>query len=125
MASVTREQVIAYLSQLSRPELRELILDLEERWGIERPYVGEPVEVTMGMPYGYDPEFALVLLDPGPKPVQVMKALRERLGLGLREVKALVDGAPTATVEDLTLDRAHELRRAVTEAGGRAEIRER
>ncbi|MCA9720249.1 MAG: ribosomal protein L7/L12 [Myxococcales bacterium] len=121
---VSRDQVIAYLSALSPAALRELIVELEERWGVERLQLAPPstavVEGTMGMPRGFD----VVLLEVGADArISVMKGLRALLGVELKEAKTLVDGCPARVAEDLDRETASVMLEALSEAGARVELR--
>ncbi|PCC74458.1 large subunit ribosomal protein L7/L12 [Nannocystis exedens] len=126
--AVAREDVIAYLGRLGPAELQELILELEDLWGMEPVYAG-PVHVTMGAPL-YDPnermgipEFDVVLLSPGPRRVQVMKTIREAVPLGLAEVMVLVDQTPSVVARGLVQYEAQALRVALEALGAKVEIR--
>ncbi|MEZ4454524.1 MAG: ribosomal protein L7/L12 [Nannocystaceae bacterium] len=121
---LTREEVVEFLSRLTPLEVRALVLELEERWAIERPYHGTtPIDTTMGMP-AVD-EYVVTLVDPGPQRVAVMKRLREALGCGLVEARALVDGAPSPVLDMAERGRAEALMAALREVGARVELREK
>lgn len=125
--TVAREDVIAWLSRLGPAELQELILELEDRWGMEPVYTG-PEYVIMGAPL-HDPiearvpEFEVVLLWPGPHRVQTMKALRAAVPtLSLAEVMVMADQTPSVVLRGFH-DEVHALRRALEELGAKVEIR--
>ncbi len=125
MPGINKAQAIAYLSALSPDELQDLLLDLEELWGLERlqapdqhPSMGAPLD--MGMPLQPD----LLLVDPGPQRVPVMKALREQLGVDLKGAKALVDAAPgSLLLEGADKERRDELAQALRSLGAKIEVR--
>lgn len=125
--AVVREDVIAWLSRLGPAELQELILELEDRWGME-PVYSEPEYVFMGAaPYdpieGSVPEFEVVLLWAGPHRVQTMKALREAVPrLSLAEVMVMADQTPSVVMRGVHGE-VHALRRALEELGAKVEIR--
>ena len=125
MSEISKAEAIAYLSALSPDELQDLLLDLEEMWGLERLQVPDR-HSTMGMPLymGMPIEPDLFLLDPGPRRVLVMKALREGLGVSLKSAKALVDGAPgSLLLAGAEADRREELTRALRSLGAKVEVR--
>jgi large subunit ribosomal protein L7/L12 len=126
--AVAREDVVAYLSRLSPAELQELLLELEDRWGMEPVYT-EPEYVIMGAPLDGPfvemgiPEFDVVLVWAGPRRVQVMKALREAVTtLSLAEVMVLVDQTPSVVMRGVHRE-VHALRMALEELGAKVEIR--
>lgn len=130
MAGISREDVVAYLSALGPGELQELILALEERWEIERPFTG-PVHVTMGAAMGmplvdeYERWIEVVLLAAGERRVQVMRAIREVIPIELQAAKALLDRTPGVITRDLPRDRAEALRAELEALGARVELRDR
>ena len=67
--------------------------------------------------------FTVVLAGAGDKKIQVIKAVREITGLGLKEAKDLVDGAPKPVKEDVTKDEAEEMQKKIEEAGGQVELK--
>lgn len=125
VAGLTKDQVIAYLSALQPSELQDLILELEDHWGIERlavptiePLMGMPID--MGMPAGFD----VVLTAAGSRRLEVMKVLRQILGLGLREVKAMVDATgPVVLRSDLDRGHAVEIANKLRGVGAEVEVR--
>lgn len=124
---VTREDVVAWLGRLGPAELQELILELEDRWGMEPVYI-EPEYVIMGAPViervemGV-PEFEVVLLWAGPHRVQTMKALREAVPtLSLAEVMVMADQTPSVVMRGVHGE-VHALRRTLEELGAKVEIR--
>jgi large subunit ribosomal protein L7/L12 len=125
--AVAREDVVAWLSRLGPAELQELILELEDRWGMEPVYAG-PEYVVMGAPLCDPiemgvPEFEVVLLWAGPHRVQTMKTLREAVPrLSLAEVMVLAEQTPSVVMRGVHRE-VHELRRALEELGAKVEIR--
>ncbi len=122
MTSLTKQQVIAFLESLSPGELRDLLHDLEERWGLERVIsprqaVAE-LDSTMGMP-----EFELVLLAHGDQRIAVMKVLRAQAGLPLREAMQVIDSLPQTIALGLSLPDARARRDQLRAVGARVEIR--
>ena len=113
MAEVTHEQVVEYLSSLPVMKMAELVKELEDKWGVQ----AAPAAVAVaGAAAGGDAaeekeeqtEFDVILKDIGAKKIQVIKAVREITGLGLKEAKELVESAPKAVTEQLGKDEAEE-----------------
>lgn len=128
MAVVDKERVVAYLSALGPHELQDLILDLEERLGIERVLVGWPRNPTMGAPL--DPtmehertEFDVMLLSGGDARIPVIMTLRTLLGVGLGEARRLLDASPVAVAEAVPRAQAEQLCEELGAAGAVVEIR--
>jgi large subunit ribosomal protein L7/L12 len=125
--AITREQVIDYLSALSPERTRELISELEELWGIARPRYPEhildrffrtsnPGPITLG--------WDLVLLEPGPQRIAVIRAMCElSQGLSLGEARTLVDSAPVVIREALDRHDANALLERLRALGAAAELR--
>lgn len=124
MSGITKAQVIDYLSALTPDELQDLLLELEDLWGMEPIAVG-PISPTMGVPIdmGMPPGLTLILRDAGERPIHVMKALRELYAVSLKEAKAMVDGAGDLVLtEELDpIDLEHTVTR-LREAGATVEV---
>ena len=129
MADVTREQVVDYLSNLPVMQMAELITELEGKWGVKAAPAA--VAFTGG---GGDPaadveeaveqtEFDVILADAGSKKIQVIKAVREITGLGLKEAKELVESAPKPVKEQIAKDEAEETKKKLEEAGAKVELK--
>ena len=124
MSGITKQQLIDYLSALSPDGLQDLLLELEDRWGMERLAVGVP-PVDMGMPIemGIPCGFALILRDAGDRRIHVMKVLRELYGVGLKEAKAMVERAGDLVLaEDLIGDEAERMAARLREVGAKVEV---
>jgi large subunit ribosomal protein L7/L12 len=127
MAEVTHEQVVDYLSNLPVMQMAELITELEGKWGVKAAPAA--VAVAAG-PAGADApaveektEFDVVLADAGAKKIQVIKAVREITGLGLKEAKELVESAPKPVKEQVSKDEADEVKKKLEEAGAAVELK--
>ena len=124
--AVTREQVIEYLSALTPERLRDLIVELEDIWGIERSVCspsGDDSEVFLLTNVG-PVAWEVVLLEPGPQRVAVIRAVREGSpSLSLGEARALVDSVPVAVREGLDRYEAHELLERLRALGAVVELR--
>lgn len=126
MAGVSRADVIAYLEALGPAELQELMHELAERWELEVPYRGEEVFTTMGVPIERDAYryVEAVLLQIGPRRVQVMKAIREVVPLSVHEVKVMTDAVPARISDTLHPDQARALQAELEALGAKVELRE-
>ena len=118
--------IVDELSGLTIMEAAELAKLLEEKWGVS---AAAPVAVAAGAPAaGADAaeektEFDVVLLSAGDKKIQVIKEVRGITGLGLKEAKELVEGAPKAIKEGVAKDEADEIKKKIEEAGGQADVK--
>ena len=124
--SLNREQVVDFLSSMPVIELAELIKTLEEKWGVS---AAAPVAVAAGPAAGgaaaaeEKSTFDVVLAEVGGAKLQVVKAVKEACGLGLKEAKDLVDGAPSTIKEGVAKDEAENLKKAIEEAGAKVELK--
>jgi len=128
MAEITREAVVDYLSQMPVIELAGLIRTLEDKWGVK----AAPVAITGAVgpaaaaPVEKEPEkteFDVVLAAAGANKIQVIKAIREITGLGLKEAKDLVEAAPKTVKEAVSKADAEEMKKKLTEAGATVELK--
>ncbi len=126
--SITKEDVIQFIENMSVLELSELVKELEEKFGVS---AAAPMAVAAMPAAGGDAggaaaeqtEFDVVLVSFGEKKIQVIKAVREITGLGLKEAKAEVEAAPKAIKEAISKDEAEELVKKLEEAGATAEVK--
>jgi large subunit ribosomal protein L7/L12 len=127
MTDITREQVVDYLSKLPVIELAGLIKTLEDSWGVK----AAPVAIAAGpaAPAAVEEkkeektEFDVVLAAAGANKIQVIKAIREITGLGLKEAKDLVEAAPKTVKEAVSKADAEEMKKKLTEAGATVELK--
>ena len=120
--------LVDQLSALTVLEAAELSKKLEEKWGVS---AAAPVAVAAmpGAGAGAAPaaeektEFSVILTDGGANKINVIKAVREVTGLGLKEAKDLVDGAPKPIKEGVNKDDAANIKKKVEEAGGKVEVK--
>ena len=128
MSDLTKDQVVEWLSNLTILQVKELTDELEETWGVS---AAAAVAVAAGPAAGggeaaaaeEKTEFDVVLTSPGAKKIAVIKVVREVTGLGLKEAKELVDGAPKAVKEAVSKAEADELAEKIKEAGGEVEVK--
>ena len=126
-ANINKEDVIEFISNMTVLELSEMIKDLEDKFGVS---AAAPVAVAAvaGAAEGAAPaeeqtEFDVVLTSSGDKKIQVIKEVRAITGLGLKEAKALVDGAPAPVKEGVSKEEAEGIKTQLEEAGAIVEIK--
>ena len=129
MADVTRDQVKDFLKNMSLMDAAALVKELESELGVS---AAAPVAVAAAAPAGggggaaaavEKDEFNVVLTAGGEKKIQVIKVVRELTGLGLKEAKDLVDGAPKAVKEGVAKAEAESMKKKLEEAGGSVELK--
>ncbi|PSU81149.1 50S ribosomal protein L7/L12 [Photobacterium phosphoreum] len=119
--SITNEQILDAVAEMSVMQVVELIEAMEEKFGVSAAAAvvsgGAAVEAEE------QTEFDVILTSCGPNKVQVIKAVRGATGLGLKEAKAVVDGAPTSVKEAVEKSEAEALKAQLEEAGASVEIK--
>jgi large subunit ribosomal protein L7/L12 len=127
MAELSKDQLIEAISSLSVIELAGLVKSLEEKFGVS---AAAPVAiVSAAAPAGAvaaaeeKTEFNVVLTGAGASKINVIKVVREVTGLGLKEAKDLVDGAPKLVKENIAKAEAEEIKKKLTEAGATVELK--
>jgi len=129
MAEITREQIVDHLSNLSVIQIAELIKDLENKWGVKAAPAAVAVAAGPAAGAAEAPkveektEFDVVLANAGANKIQVIKAIREITGLGLKEAKDLVEAAPKNVKEGVSKADAEEMKKKLTEAGATVELK--
>jgi large subunit ribosomal protein L7/L12 len=129
MADVTREQVVDYLYALPVLQMAELIKELEGKWGVKAAPAAVAVAAgpaggaAAAAPVEEQTEFNVVLADGGAKKIQVIKVVREITGLGLKEAKELVEGAPKPVKEGVSKAEAEDIKKKLEEAGATIELK--
>jgi large subunit ribosomal protein L7/L12 len=119
-------EIIDTLSGLTILEVSTLVKSLEEKWGVS---AAAPVAAAAAAgpaaaaaPVAEKDEFTVVLKGSGEKKIQVIKVVRELTGLGLKEAKDLVDGAPKPVKEGVAKAEAEDMKKRLEEAGGTVEL---
>ena len=117
--AVSREEIIEALKEMSLLEASELVKDIEETFGVS---AAAPVAVAAAPAAGAaaaeeKTEFDVVLEGFGDNKIAVIKVVREITGLGLKEAKEVVEGAPKAIQEGVAKDKAEEIKKQLEEAG--------
>ena len=126
MSNVTKEQVIEWLSGQSVIELAALVKDLEGKWGVSAaaaaaaPAGGAAAVAPVAE---VQTEFTVVLKEAGPHKIRVIKEVRAITGLGLKEAKDLVEGAPKAVKENAPKAEAEEIKKKLEAAGAKVELK--
>jgi len=130
MSDITKEQVIDWLSGQSVIEIADLVKELEEKWGVS---AAAPAAVAVAAPAGggdsdggsaeEKSEFDVILTELGGNKIAVIKEVRAITGLGLKEAKELVEGAPKPVKEGVSKEDAEEVAKKLEAAGAKAEIK--
>ena len=120
--SLTNEQIIEAIGQKTVLEVVELIKAMEETFGVTAAVAAAGPAAAAAV-VEEQTEFNVVLLEAGEKKVNVIKAVRELTGLGLKEAKAVVDGAPAMVLEAVTKDAGDKAKAALEEAGAKVELK--
>lgn len=127
MAEITTEQLIDHLSKMSVMDMATLVKTLEDKWGVKAaPVAVAGPAAAAAAPAEAAPEqteFNVVLADAGPNKINVIKAVREITGLGLKEAKELVEGAPKTVKESLPKAEAEETKKKLEDAGAKVELK--
>jgi len=123
--AVSKEDILETISSMSVMDVVDLISAMEQKFGVS---AAAPVAVAAGpvaevAAAEEQTEFNLILASFGSSKVPVIKAIREITGLGLKEAKDLVEGAPTAVKEGITAAEAEELKKKLEEAGATVEVK--
>jgi len=123
--AITKEELFEYIEGLSVLELNELVKEFEERFGVSATpmVVAGAAGGDAGAAAEEQTEFDVVLTSPGAKKINVIKAVREVTGLGLKEAKEAVDNAPTTIKEAVSKEEAEELKAKFEEAGATVEVK--
>lgn len=129
MAKLTKEELVNAIAELTVLELSELVKAIEEKFGVKAaaPAVAvaaAPAAAGAAAAAEEKDEFNVMLTAvDAAKKIAVIKVVREITGLGLKEAKDLVEGAPKAVKENVAKAEAEELKKKITEAGGTVELK--
>ena len=123
--AITKEEIIDAVGSMSVMDLNDLVKAFEEKFGVSAAAmaVAGPAGAAGGAAAEEQTEFTVNLLEAGANKVSVIKAVREITGLGLKEAKDLVDGAPKPIKEAVDKKTAEEAKKKLEEAGAKAEIK--
>ena len=127
--AVTKEEVVEFISNMTVLELSEFIKELEEKFGVSAaaPAVGmmmaAPAAGAAAEAAEEQTEFDVILKEAGANKIGVIKVVRALTGLGLKEAKDKVDGAPSTLKEAVSKEEAEEAKKQLTEAGATVEVK--
>ncbi|MFL5786396.1 MAG: 50S ribosomal protein L7/L12 [Bacteriovoracaceae bacterium] len=122
--SITNEQLIEHVSKMSVLDLANLVKELETKFGVSAAPVAVAGGAAAAGPAAEEKtEFTVVLSDKGASPINVIKEVRAITGLGLKEAKDLVEGAPKTLKEGASKDEAAEIKKKLEAAGAKVEIK--
>ena len=117
------DELLETIDSLTVVELSELVKGIEEKYGVSAAAVAAPVAGAAGAAAAEEKsEFNVVLKDVGANKIQVIKVVRDATGLGLKEAKELVDGAPKTVKENVSKEEAEDLKAKFTEVGAVIEL---
>ena len=117
---MTREDIIQAIKEMTVLELNELVTACEEEFGVS---AAAPVAVAGGAAAEEKTEFDVVLTNAGANKIKVIKVVRELTGLGLKEAKEIVDGAPKTLKEAVAKEAAEEMKAKLAEVGAEVEVK--
>ena len=128
MSDITKDQVVDWLSGQSVVEIATLVKDLEDKWGVS---AAAPLAVAAAPAAGggggeaaeEQTEFDVIFVAPGDNKIASIKEVRAITGLGLKEAKDLVEGAPKPVKEGVSKDEAAEVQKKLEAAGAKVEIK--
>ncbi len=124
--SVTKEQVVEFIANMTVLELSEFIKELEEKFGVSA--AAPAAAMVMAAPAAAaeeeeKTEFDVILKDAGANKIGVIKVVRALTGLGLKEAKDKVDTTPSSIKEAVSKDEAEDAKKQLTEAGATVEVK--
>jgi len=127
---MTHEELIKAIEEMTVLELSQLVKELEEKFGVSAAAPAMMMPMAGAMAGGAaapaeeeKTEFDVVLTDHGANKIGVIKVVREITGLGLKEAKDLVDGAPKTVKDQIAKDEAEEMKKKLEEAGAKVELK--
>ncbi len=127
MAEITKEDVIEFISNMTVLDLSELVKELEDKFGVSAAAPMAMMPAAGGEAPGEaaeeQTEFDVILASAGDKKIQVIKEVRAITGLGLKDAKALVDGAPSPVKEGIVKEEAEKIKEQLEGAGATIELK--
>jgi large subunit ribosomal protein L7/L12 len=128
MSDITKAQVIEWLSGQSVLEIAGLVKDLEAKWGVSAAApvasaAAAPAAAAAAAPAEEKTEFSVILLESGANKIGAIKEVRAITGLGLKEAKDLVEGAPKPVKEGVSKQEAEEIKKKLEAAGAKVEVK--
>ena len=116
------DELLETIDTLTVVELAELVKGIEEKYGVSAAAVAAPAAGAAAGAAEEKSSFNVVLKEAGANKIQVIKVVRDATGLGLKEAKDLVDGAPKTVKENVSKEEAEELKAKFTEVGATVEL---
>jgi len=128
MSEITKEDVIKFIENMTVLELSDLVKELEKRFGVSAAAMpvamgAAPAAVEVMAPAEEKTEFDVILKATGEKKIQVIKVVRAITGLGLKEAKDLVDGAPKTVKEGIPKKEVEDIKKQLEEVGATVEVK--
>ncbi len=120
---MTHEQIIEAVEKMTVLELNDLVKAIEEKWGVSAAAVAVAAGPAAGGGADEPSTFNVELTDGGAQKIAVIKVVKEVLGLGLKEAKDMVDGAPAIVKEGLKKEDAEALKAKLEEAGAKVTLK--
>ena len=120
---MNKEEMIEEIKKMTVVELADLVKAIEEEFGVSAAAVAAPAAGAAGAAAEEKSSFNVVLKDAGANKIQVIKVVRDATGLGLKEAKELVDGAPKTVKEGVSKEEAEDLKAKFTEVGAVVELK--
>ena len=123
--AITKEDILEAVGSMTVMDLNDLVKAFEEKFGVSAAAmaVAGPAAGAAAAPAEEQTEFTVMLMAAGEKKVEVIKVVRAATGLGLKEAKDLVDGAPKPVKEGINKADAEALKKLLEDAGAKAEIK--
>ena len=119
-----KNEILEAIKSMTILELADLVKALEEEFGVSAAAPVAAAGAAAAAPAVEEKtEFTVVLADAGAEKIKVIKAVRDITGLGLKEAKALVDGAPGTLKENVNKDEAENIKKTIVEVGAKVEIK--
>ncbi len=121
--AISKEDILEAVGSLTVMELNDLVKAFEEKFGVSAAAMAVAGPAAAAAAVEEQTEFTVMLLGPGDKKVEVIKVVRAVTGLGLKEAKDLVDGAPKAVKEGVSKADAEALKKQLEDAGAKVEVK--
>ncbi len=123
MTTVTKESVVSFIENMTVLELSHLVKELEEKFGVSAAAPAAAAPAAAGPAAEAKTEFTVVLAATGEKKIDVIKEVRAITGLGLKEAKDLVEGAPKPIKEGVAKKDAEEMKKKLEAVGAKVELK--
>lgn len=120
---MTQEQIIEAVEKMTVLELNALVKAIEEKWGVSAAAVAVAGPAAGGAAAEEKTDFTVELTSAGEQKIAVIKVVKEALGLGLKEAKDLVEGAPAVLKTDVKKEDAEAWKKKIEEAGGKVTLK--